>query len=351
MSSELEVKNKATKNITLSPLLSIGSSFINDETLLFSDPITKKRALVNREAFLAMLIDSNEKNQVTTKLVELGMILSEENFPNEKVISHWYRRGWGPSLEYYLWSRDCDFYDDEDNSNSNKHREEVLTSYLQDDKPKERIKPIGEVINLPKNMDINDKKTLGEILCNRRTTRKFLEQPLTLEVFSQILWNGFDMVRRTRVSSSKDLLGFLQSYGVAFDFYFIIYSIESIEPGVYYYDLPEHKLIQVDQGQYRLEMSKNIIEQIAPMTAGFTLCCVVDIEQYLWRYRHERALRHVYMEVGRISQNFIITGSTQNLSTLTTPAMLDKKVSKLLKLNETRQIPLYTLTMGLTPKK
>ena len=172
--------------------------------------------------------------------------------------------------------------------------------------------------------------------------------PETQASLSTILWNGLDGVRRTRTAAAReiDLLGDLLSYGVAFDFYIIIYAVEALNPGVYFYDLSTHQLILLREGNLRDEMRECMLGQAAPKTAAWTIVMVADFAQYHWRYRHERGLRNLYIEAGRLAQNLILWAASYELASLPTPAIRDRQASKLLGIRWPRQAPIYTLTMG-----
>jgi SagB-type dehydrogenase family enzyme len=141
----------------------------------------------------------------------------------------------------------------------------------------------------------------------------------------------------------------LNSYGVAFDFYIVVFEVESLTSGIYFYDLRDHAVLLLRSGTFRPVMTGLLSNQAAPDTAGWTILLVADLPQYQWRYRHERALRNLYLEAGRIGQHLILTSTLFGLATLPTPALADRDLSALLQLDPVRQTPIYSLTMGLDP--
>jgi nitroreductase len=76
----------------------------------------------------------------------------------------------------------------------------------------------------------------------------------------------------------------------------------------------------------------------------------VDVSQYQWRYRHERALRNLYIESGNLFQRVLVVATALRLSGLPTPAFSDETVAALLNLNSVRQFPVYSLTFGMDPR-
>lgn len=347
----MEIHTQKNRAILWSPLKSIRPANMDDprDILIISDPLDAKRYAVDRETFLNALVNEKMGNDdVERHSKQLNKIRSGNGGmrAHKESYGHWWKRGWHPSLEYYMWSRNTNYYDVEDSTGEK--RRETIKRYINDEDPPKRIQPRGRAIPLPQPRKPSyDGDTLGKLLMERRTMRKFKNQPVSLNTLSDFLWYGLDLVRRTRNASNKDLLGYLLSYGVAYDFYIVLYSVADLDPGVYYYDLSEHELIQVKEGRYREQMVKYIFDQPSPLTANWTMLLVADVDQYQWRYRHERALRNLYIEAGRISQHLLLTGMVHKLGTLCTPAILDSGISNLLHLDRIRQYAVYSLTMGL----
>jgi nitroreductase len=94
------------------------------------------------------------------------------------------------------------------------------------------------------------------------------------------------------------------------------------------------------------EFAEALYGQSAPKTAAFSVAFVFDLARYCWIYRHERALRNLFVEVGRIAQYLIIAGEQLGWSALPTPAIADSKMANLLGCGSERFYPAYTLTVG-----
>jgi SagB-type dehydrogenase family enzyme len=306
---------------------------------------------VSRGALLDVLTSqlarADAHHPLTAKLESLGIIGTDTiDAESLKHMAHWIRRGWHPSLEYYLWSRHSAYIDTHDPKTEK--RRETLRRYLDESGPPARLEPTGEVVPLPAPAPIPETSSIGTLLTQRHTVRRYSGLEAEAAVLSAVLWHGLAAVRRLRAASdSEGLLGYLYSHGVAFDWYIVAYSTSDLRPGVYYYALTEHSCIQLAVGTYREEMVSNLCDTKAPRTANWTLVLVADFAQYQWRYRHERALRNLYAEAGILAQRVILAGLLYGLGTLPTPATRDSNLGALLRLDRTRQAPVYTLTMGL----
>jgi SagB-type dehydrogenase family enzyme len=161
-----------------------------------------------------------------------------------------------------------------------------------------------------------------------------------------VLAHGLEDVRERRRLQPGDNLDYLRTHGIAFDFHVVAYGVEGLEPGVYGYRVAQHELVLQRAGDFRQAMRSVLIGMKAPDTASWTLFMSADFLQYQWRYRHERALRHLYMTSGRLAQRLLVVAQAYRLGTLPTPATRDAETIELLQLDAFRQAPLYTLTMG-----
>lgn len=342
--------NGAEKPAGWSPFLVLRPPRANQgDTVLLSDSGQLKRALIKRTALLDLVASTF---RTPSSLPPLGQHMEDLGFmgkpPEAEVAAHaahWWQRGWHPSLDYYLWSRQYNYRDEQDTSGEK--RKEVLRTYLESWEPPERVKPLGEEHALPKPPQPPKGVSLGELLMNRRTIRSYVKQMVADSMLSSILWTGLEEARSARRLPKDDPLNYLKSYGVAFDFYLVLYSVEGLPPGVYFYDVSRHLVVEMKKGDYREKMVHHLSELKGPTTAAWTIILTADFVQYQWRYRHERALRHMYVESGRIAQRLLMMAMGYGLGTLPTPAVRDKDIAALLGLNERRQAPIYTLTMGL----
>jgi len=148
-----------------------------------------------------------------------------------------------------------------------------------------------------------------------------------------------------------DPVDYLSSFGTAFDFYVAVYSVDGVATGIHYYDPRQHEMTQIRSGPVRDTLSKAMFGIPAARTANFTVILCADFNQASWRYRHDRELRNLYIEAGYLGQRFILTGAAYGLATLVTPAIKDREVASLLSLDAVWQAPMYTITMGMDPRR
>lgn len=342
-----------------SPLVKLRPAPIENEGQIdVVDPVTGERLRIDSD-LLVEFIASEDANASETRVESLRRSLEDHGLlsvdssesgsqPLSSEAIHWWHRGWGASLEYYLWSLRASFADRNDDMEASIRRTSVSNYLTSDGPPPDRIRPVGDVTRLTNRWPTPLLAEASEILLSRRTTRVFDSSALTLPVLSYVLWEGANDVRSSRRSfdPSKPET-YLMSFGVAFDLFVVVYSVNDLGPGIYYYDTDEHGLVSVRPGVFRGTMRDMLFGQPAPSTASFSIFICADFPQYCWRYRHERALRHLYMDTGRLGSDLILAAQAQGLASFETPAVRDGLAAELLRLDRVRQAPLYTITSGI----
>ncbi|SRR6266566_329167 len=329
----------------------------HDDIVMLSDAWNGRTARISRVAML---------EYVTSKIVErtpsplamefesrLSAMWRADNSRVDPVeiarARHWLERGWHGSLEYYLWSRRCKYFDEQD-PDANLRREAVAR-FLREDGPPQRRVPGGTTVGLSAPGLPTHDATLGSLLMSRRTIRGYSHRPIEEGLLSSVLWWTLTPVRRIRNMAYLDPVDYLSSFGTAFDFYVAVYSVDGVATGIHYYDPRQHEMTQIRSGPVRDTLSKAMFGIPAARTANFTVILCADFNQASWRYRHDRELRNLYIEAGYLGQRFILTGAAYGLATLVTPAIKDREVASLLSLDAVWQAPMYTITMGMDPRR
>ncbi|MBV8688034.1 MAG: SagB/ThcOx family dehydrogenase [Alphaproteobacteria bacterium] len=333
------------------PLLSIRPS--SGRQIVFSDALNRRRAAVDSNVLLEHLAaryrgspSGDGSRKLADKLAELGW------FPPAPVeagvvdrIAHWWNRGWTSSLRYYLWSRGRPQVDAKDSTGE--VRRAVITGYLNESEAPAR--PSFDslpVVELPEPSPLPEDVTVGQALMARRSVRAYARHPAPAQVLSSVLWNGLANVRQRQQRIPKTPIDYLRSYGIAFDLHVAVFDVESIEPGIYRYDMVDHRLLRQRAGDYREEVTSILVGMQSPMTASWTLVISADIPRYQWRYRHEHALRNLYIGSGRVAQLLILLAQAYGFGSVPTPAMHDTTCCELFGMDPASEVPLYTITTG-----
>lgn len=263
--------------------------------LLVSDPLTLARRNLDAQSFAELILKEDRP---------LSAVLP----PSEATASEreWSAHGWARSLDYFLWSE------------GGRDARRTLIS------PRNRsLFPGGN-------------GAIVQALLARRTQRYFDTRPLPLDVWGQL------------VAAVKESLNGLGTGSGCFA-RAIVYDVESFAAGVY--DLtamPQGPIASSDPHALREVMIEIMTGMTSARTAAATIVLCLDLETRQSSMPYERALREAYIEVGMIGQFLVIAGESLGVGSLVTPAISDQKLHELLGL-ERRNVPLYSITMGLRP--
>jgi SagB-type dehydrogenase family enzyme len=183
---------------------------------------------------------------------------------------------------------------------------------------------------------------VNEAIHHRRSIRSFSSEPVQLFQLSQILWAAQGITYppgNARTVPSAGATYPLEIYAVIGD-----NAINTVDSGVYHYEVADHTLSLHISGDIRPELASAALGQYFISVAPFSLViCSVD-NRILSRY-HARAERYVFMEVGHAGQNICLQATALSLGTVTVGAFRDEEVRRILCL-DSKTRPLYITPVG-----
>ncbi len=199
----------------------------------------------------------------------------------------------------------------------------------------------GPTIALPK--PTHQGLTVEDALRRRRSVREYASRPLTLQELSQLLFaaqgaTGRYKERYLRTAPSAGAL-------YPFEVYPIVHAVEGVPPGIYHYDVRDHSLTQVREGNFRRAIMEAGLEQalLADAQVVFALTAVVDRVRQKYG---ERGWRYIYMEAGHISQNIYLQATSLGLGSVAVGAFFDDAVNDLLGVDGLRETTIYLHAVG-----
>ena len=177
--------------------------------------------------------------------------------------------------------------------------------------------------------------TLGE----RRSVREFADEPLGLDVLSQLLWaaQGRTSPEGGRAAPSAGAL-----YPLEIDT--VVGRVRDLEPGVYRYRAGGHDLRLVARGDCRTPLARAALEQHW-MAAAPVAMAIVAVERRTARKYGERAPLYVALEAGCAAQNAALQAVALGLGTCVIGAFAEDTVAELLRLRPGER-PLALMSFG-----
>lgn len=319
-------------------------------------PVTGARVRVHRDALAALLAGRPVPAEFLAGLRQRGLLTDSEGtsdchgqFPAAVELCRWQERGWGLSLSYYLWSRRSRFL--EDGPDGARIRTAVLTGMEAQEKcPAPVTAPADEWVDIAAHSarEASRMPSLGETLTRRKSLFRPSGGTLTRADLALLLENGTVRFRRARrVADGNGPVGrLLVSFGSAIDIYVIVYRSPNVANGIYLLDPLSDRLLLARNGDFLGGAREALLAHPDPQRAAATIVLVGDFPRYQWRYRHERALRNLWIDAGRIMQDVLLSATALDMQTGITPAVSDSRFASLLGLASRDCQVLHTLTIS-----
>ncbi|MCL1845422.1 MAG: SagB family peptide dehydrogenase [Defluviitaleaceae bacterium] len=193
--------------------------------------------------------------------------------------------------------------------------------------------------------NLDGEMSVEQAIQQRRSRRNFEDRAISQEQLSQILWSVYG-ITEPRPGSPRGGLRTTPSAGALFplEIYVVIGNVEGIEPGVYRYISPKHKIVQVVEGDMRIMLAAAALNQTAVRNAPAIVAYAAVFDRMLPRYG-ERGIMYTHMEVGHSAQNMYLQAEALGLGTVAVGAFVDEMVSAVLRLPDD-ETPLYLMPFG-----
>lgn len=199
--------------------------------------------------------------------------------------------------------------------------------------------------------DLNATVPLNQALLQRKTSRSFSLQPITLDQLSILLYLSLGYLKEREADTDESIPESLRPRrsspsggGLnACEGYVYAARVADLKPGIYYYHPELHTLrpVQIlpEEPLGLLLAGQHFINDL-----GLFLTCRFD--KLWWKYEHSRAYRMAYVEAGHISQTFQLAATALGLDTWLTGALSDERVEQLLGLQDAAEQPLFFVGSG-----
>ena len=184
---------------------------------------------------------------------------------------------------------------------------------------------------------------LWTTIAERRSVRNFKDKPLSKQDLSQLLWATQGITKREmdfefRVCPSAGALYPVETY-------LVLNNVESIDPGIYHYNIPDNSLEQLQKGDFRLKIAQAALDQDMAYSANTVFVWTALFGRAKWKYE-QRAYRYVYLDAGHIAQNLALAAVGLKLGTCQIAALYDEEVNALLDIDGEDESVLYMSVVG-----
>ncbi len=181
--------------------------------------------------------------------------------------------------------------------------------------------------------------SIEEALLKRRSIRTYTGEALTLQEVSQLLWaaQGITNIKGFRTTPSAAATYTLETY-------LIVGDVEDLSEGVYRYKPAGHKLVQVLDGDYRPQLTRESIGQYF-VEGGAIYILFTGVYSRITRLAGDEGKKYVHMEAGHAAQNVYLQVISLGLGTVVNGGINGDRIREILKIPES-ETPLYFMPVG-----
>jgi len=187
------------------------------------------------------------------------------------------------------------------------------------------------------------KATIWETLARRRSIREYAEAPMTKTELSQLLWAAQGVTAR----ADGHLFRTAPSAGALYpvETYLAVNHVTDVPRGIYHYDVRNHRLELIREGDVREETARAALDQEMCAAAAAVFIWTAIFARSAWKYG-ERAYRYVYLDAGHIAQNVALAAVACGLGSCQVGALYDDEVNALIGVDGTEESILYMTSVG-----
>ncbi len=197
-------------------------------------------------------------------------------------------------------------------------------------------------IKLP-DPEFNKDIRFWKVILNRQSIRKFKNEPITLNQLSLLL---FGMTGLTRIYPQVAFRTVPSAGGLyPIEIYPMINNVESIEQGIYHYNIAKHCLELLKDGDFRGDVTKACLDQIMAYNSAINFIWTANIERSSWKYL-QRCYRYIYIDAGHIGQNFYLIAEALGLGACTIGAIYDDELNNLISIDGIHETAIYVGVIG-----
>jgi SagB-type dehydrogenase family enzyme len=190
---------------------------------------------------------------------------------------------------------------------------------------------------------IDDDRPAAATIAERRSTRSYASQPMTIAELSRILFlttgisaDRWGNARRTAPSS-----GALYPIEV----YAVVHNVDGIDRGVYHYALREHALELVRAGDHRSRVVEQGLHQEFLGECGAVLFLTQILQRMRPKYQ-DRSYRYGLLEAGHIGENAYLAATSAGLGACGVGAFMDDAINEMLGIDGVEEAALYMVALG-----
>ncbi len=188
-------------------------------------------------------------------------------------------------------------------------------------------------------------KDITQVINQRKSVRSYLEESLTLEELSYLLWCTQGVKKIISNTTTKRIVPSAGSRH-PLETYLVINRVKGLPIGLYRYISLEHKLLKIKTDS---QIMKKIVEACndQQFIGKSALIFIWSANIYRMKWRHgERAYRYIFLDAGHVGQNLYLAATVINCGVCTISVFLDDELNHLVGIDGKNEFVIYMAAVG-----
>ena len=207
--------------------------------------------------------------------------------------------------------------------------------------PLYKLYPDSKRIALP--AAVPSEMPLDQVLRQRKSARRFSEEPLSLPQLAYLLWASGGIQREQaghafRTAPSAGALYPIETYVVA-------NRVTGLPQGVYHYAVRDHVLEELRLGDYGERTAQAALGQRMCAQAQVVFIWSAVVERSRWKYK-QRCYRYIYLDAGHVAENLALATTALGLGSCQIGALFDDECNKIVGVDGVEESVIYMSVVG-----
>lgn len=185
--------------------------------------------------------------------------------------------------------------------------------------------------------------TVEEAIRKRQSERSFADKPLTLKQLSQLLLSADGITHKRWGTEMRAAPSAGALYPI--ELYVIVYDVESLDPGLYHFQVSDSSLELVREGDLNPSINAVVFSDDNVGFSPVTFIMSARFARCTQKYA-DRGYRYTYIEAGAICENIYLQAASLGLATFVVGAFNDAALNRLLEVDGTEEAGLLIMPCG-----
>jgi SagB-type dehydrogenase family enzyme len=190
---------------------------------------------------------------------------------------------------------------------------------------------------------------LFETMRQRRTTREFSGEPISLSELSRIVFYTWGRLSTYKTKEFGQLLHKASPSAGArhpIEAYAVVNNVKGVAPGIYHYSVKDHSLELLQSGDFRDKCVKFAAGQEWTRDASVLFLMTTAVSRTAWKYRVPRVYRAFLLDAGHLSQSFLLVSTALGLGAFCIGIISDLTIEKELGIDGVNEAVLFAVGVG-----